>query len=68
MPSPRSRKTLSILPWLALGPVTGPLAWRMYHCARNGDTVLASLYFVAIVATWIVIGATSGQALAALAK
>jgi hypothetical protein len=40
----------------------------MYHCARNGDTVLASLYFVAIVATWIVIGATSGQALAALAK
>ena len=68
MPRLQARKTLSILPWLALGPVTGPLAWRMVHCFRKGETVLAALYCVAIVASWIVLGATSGQALANLAK
>jgi hypothetical protein len=59
---------LRLLPWLVLGPVTGPLAWRMYVCARNGDRVLAAMYGVAIVALWLALGATSGQALAALAR
>lgn len=58
---------IGLLPWLVLGPITGPLAWRMYLCARNGDRVLAAMYGVAIGALWIVIGASSGQALAALA-
>jgi len=55
-----------VLPWLALGPITGPLAWRMHFCARRGDHVLAGLYCVAIAVIWIVMGASSGQALAAL--
>jgi hypothetical protein len=59
---------LRLLPWLVLGPLTGPLAWRMYVCARNGDRVLAAMYGVAIVALWLALGATSGQALAALAR
>jgi hypothetical protein len=59
---------LRLLPWLVLGPVTGPLAWRMYVCARNGERVLAAMYGFAIVALWLALGATSGQALAALAR
>jgi hypothetical protein len=59
---------LRLLPWLVLGPLTGPLAWRMYVCARNGDRVLAAMYGVAIAALWLALGATSGQALAALAR
>jgi len=62
----RMSKRLSVLPWLALGPITGPLAWRMYVCARKGDHVLSVLYCAAIVAIWIVMVASSGQALAAL--
>jgi hypothetical protein len=62
----RISKRFSVLPWLALGPLTGPLAWRMYLCARRGDHVLAGLYGAAIVAIWIVMVASSGQALAAL--
>jgi hypothetical protein len=60
-------KKIGLLPWLVLGPITGPMAWRMYACARNGDRVLAVMYGMAIAALWIAIGATSGQALAALA-
>jgi hypothetical protein len=59
------RKT-SVLPWLALGPITGPLAWRMYCHAAKGDHLLAALYGAAIVMFWIAVGATSGQAFAAL--
>ena len=56
----------SILPWLALGPVTGPLAWRMYCHARKGNHLLAALYAAAIALFWIALGATSSQAFAAL--
>ena len=64
---PRLSK-IGLLPWLVLGPITGPLAWRMYVCARNGDRVLAVMYGVAIAGLWMLLGATSGQALAALAR
>lgn len=64
--SVRALRKISILPWLALGPVTGPLAWRMYICARNGDRLLAAMYGIAILGCWAVLAATSGQALAAL--
>ena len=63
----RNSKFREILPWLALGPVTGPLAWRMYRCIRAGDKVLATLYGVAIVGFWIGLAHETGQALAALA-
>jgi hypothetical protein len=62
-----SRK-LGLLPYMALGPVTGPLAWRMVRCVQQGDRVLAGLYCVAIVALWVVMAETTGQALAALAR
>ena len=68
MPLRPLSKKLGLLPYLALGPVTGPLAWRMVRCAQQGDRVLAGLYCVAIVALWIVMGATTGEALAALAR
>lgn len=63
-----ARKGGSILPWLALGPVTGPMAWRMYRCIRSGDHVLAGLYAVAIVGYWVVLIGRTGQAVAALAQ
>jgi len=40
----------------------------MYVCARKGERVLAIMYGVAIAGLWLVLGATSGQALAALAR
>jgi len=64
----RQQNKLSLLPWMVLGPLTGPLAWRMYVCARKGERVLAIMYGVAIAGLWLVLGATSGQALAALAR
>ena len=68
MPLRPLTKKLGLLPYMALGPVTGPLAWRMVRCAQQGDRVLSGLYGVAIVAIWVVMGETTGQALAALAR
>ena len=61
-------KAINTLPWLALGPVTGPLAWRMYRCIRAGDRILAGMYAVLILGFWIFLGTTGGQALADFAK
>jgi hypothetical protein len=61
-------KTREILPWLALGPVTGLLAWRMYRCFRNGDRLLSALYALVILAFWVGMMTETGQALAALAQ
>ena len=61
-------KTREILPWLALGPVTGLLAWRMYRSFRNGDRVLCALYALVILAFWVGMMTETGQALAALAQ
>ena len=58
---------IKALPWLALGPITGPLAWRMYHCIRAGEHALAGMYAILIVGFWVVLGTTGGQALADLA-
>jgi len=66
-PRSSSFKTRELLPWLALGPVTGLLAWRMYRCFRAGEPVLASLYAVVIVSFWIGLVSETGQAVAALA-
>jgi len=61
-------QVVNALPWLALGPVTGLLAWRMCRCIRAGDRVLAGMYAILIFGFWIVLGTTGGQALADLAK
>ena len=57
-----------ILPWLALGPVTGVLAWRMYRCFRSGEPVLALSYAFLILSFWIGLVSQSGQALARLVQ
>jgi len=61
-------KAREILPWLALGPVTGLLAWRMCRCFRTGEPFLASLYAVLILGFWIDLIGGSGQALAQLVQ
>ena len=65
---PSCPKAREILPWLALGPITGLLAWRMYRCFRAGEPVLAALYAFLILSFWIGLLGESGQALAALAR
>lgn len=66
---PRSySKAHEILPWLALGPITGLLAWRMYRCVRGDDYVLAALYAFLILSFWVSLLGESGQALARLAQ
>jgi hypothetical protein len=42
------KRFLRFAPWLALGPVTGPLAAGFYRNWRAGEHVLASLYLVAM--------------------
>ena len=65
---PRHSTAREILPWMALGPVTGLLAWRMYRCIRAGEPVLAALYAFLILSFWIGLVSESGQALARLAQ
>jgi hypothetical protein len=66
--SPRMRKLAGILPWFALGPVTGPLAYRMNQCVKSGDRGLAALYGIAIIVTWLWLASNGGQALADLSQ
>ena len=40
------------LPYLLLGPLTGPLAAGMVRAWRSGDRLLSSLYGVSILTTW----------------
>ena len=47
------KKLKKLAPWLALGPITGPLAEGMHRNLRRGETVLAWLYALAVVVTWI---------------
>ena len=61
-------KAREVLPWLALGPVTGLLAWRMFRCIRAGEPMLAGLYAFLILSFWIGLASESGQALARLAQ
>ncbi|MBW8732939.1 MAG: hypothetical protein JF571_01270 [Asticcacaulis sp.] len=61
-------KLREVLPWLALGPVTGLLAWRMCRCFRDGELLLASFYALAILGFWIDLIGGSGQALAELVQ
>jgi hypothetical protein len=40
-------------PWLLLGPISGPLAEGAYRNLRQGETVLAGLYLLAIPTAWV---------------
>jgi hypothetical protein len=42
-------------PYLVLGPITGPLALRLYRNLEGGRPVLAGLYALAILETMILL-------------
>ena len=53
-----------IAPWLVLGPITGALAEGLYRNVRARNPVLASLYGVAIGATWVDLALYGARAIA----
>ena len=55
------KRLIRIAPWLALGPVTGPLAAGIYRNWRAGEYVLASLYLVATVFWLYDLGRIAGR-------
>ena len=44
-------KLVRVLPWLALGPITGILGWRMHGNFQTKNHLLAILYGLAILVT-----------------
>jgi hypothetical protein len=62
------RRTLHIAPWLALGPVTGLLGWRMERSLHAKDRILALLYGLAIITTSAMVVSGFGDSVAALLK
>ena len=62
------RRTLQIVPWLALGPVTGLLGWRMERSLHAKDRILALLYGLAIVTTSAMLVSGFGMSLSALLR
>jgi hypothetical protein len=54
------------LPWLALGPLTGLLGWRMGRSMEAKNRTLAILYGVSIVTTSAALALWAGHALTAL--
>jgi hypothetical protein len=55
------RKVIRNAPWLALGPFTGLLGWRLEHNLRARNRVLAVLYGLAIVTTSAMLVSGFGQ-------
>ena len=47
----KRKKLVRILAWLALGPITGILGWRMHVSIQARHRFLAILYGAAILAT-----------------
>ena len=62
------RRLIRITPWLALGPITGLLGWRMERSLVARERLLAVLYGLAIVTTSAVLVSGFGDSLAALLK
>jgi len=62
------RKILRIAPWVALGPFTGLLGWRMERSLQAKNRLLAVLYGVAIVSTSAMLVSGFGQSLGAWLK
>ena len=59
------QKALRVAPWLALGPVTGLLGWRMERSLEAKDKALAILYALAIVSTSAMLVTGFGTSVAA---
>jgi len=57
-----------LLPWLLLGPVTGPLAEGIVRNWRARETTLAWLYGLALVMTDGVLYSAGGRAVSLLYK
>ena len=62
------RRVVRLAPWLALGPITGLLGWRMERSLIARDRVLAMLYGLAIVITSAILVSGFGNSFAALFK
>lgn len=62
------RRVIRIAPWLALGPITGLLGWRMERSLIARDRILAVLYGLAIVTTSAMLVSGFGHSLTALLK
>jgi len=58
----------SVLPWLLLGPLTGPLAEGTLRNWRAGETTLAWLYGLALFVTTFDLYSCSGRAFLTLAE
>ncbi len=52
---PKTRKVLYWAPFLAMGPISGPLAEGVYRNLRKGNRILAGLYAFAVVETFVVL-------------
>ena len=52
---PKTRKVLYWAPFLAMGPISGPLAEGVVRNMRKGDKVLAGIYAFAVVETFVVL-------------
>ena len=52
---PKARKVLYWAPFLAMGPISGPLAEGVYRNLRKGNRILAGLYAFAVVETFFVL-------------
>ena len=49
------RRFRSLVPWLLLGPVTGPLLAGLVRSLRTGHPILAGLYAFAVLETWLIL-------------
>src|SRR6187549_1438236 len=52
---PKTKRVLYWAPFLAMGPISGPLAEGVYRNLRKGNKVLAGLYAFAVVETFFVL-------------
>ena len=52
---PKAKKVLYWAPFLAMGPISGPLAEGVVRNLRKGNKVLAGLYAFAVVETFFVL-------------
>ena len=52
---PKTKKVLYWAPFLAMGPISGPLAEGVVRNMRKGNKVLAGLYAFAVVETFFVL-------------
>jgi hypothetical protein len=57
-----------VLPWLLLGPVTGPLAEGIVRNLRAGEKSLASLYAIALSLSTFDLYSFGGQLLVFMAR